>query len=174
MSARCQIRVSAKQLIFQEDGAEEVWLYHHCDGYPTHMLPELLKAYKEAIAPKVYTGGIKLEKAWEAGRPGKAAAYMIAADPGAFEPQSKQDQDFHGDIEWFYEVMCTNPNGGASGPKIPKWEVQIYTTLPGFWDSPKKSLLNLQAQGDIVALAKKAKSIELCRVLRLALIPSQR
>ena len=164
MSTRCQVRVSAKGLIWDPEGEnDEVWLYHHCDGYPSYMLPEILKGYKAAIAPKVYKhpkGETKVDKAWEAGRPGKAAAYIIATEPGGFEPQSKQDQDFHGDIEWFYEVICTNPNAGASGPRVPKWTVQVYTTMRGFWDNPKESYLKLRFQGDIVAIAKRAKELE--------------
>ena len=165
MSTRCQIRVSAKGLVWDpEGGQDEVWIYHHCDGYPSSMLLEILKGYEAAIAPRVYCKGTKnefvSEKAWEAGRPGKAAAYIIGVDPGGFEPQSKQDQDFHGDIKYFYEIILSNPNQGASGPKVPRWHVQVYTPVSGFWDNAKESHLKLRVQGDILALAKKAKTIE--------------
>lgn len=160
MSTRCQIRISAKDLMWDADGTkDEVFVYHHCDGYPSHMLPEILKGYQSAIAPKM-CGASSYDKSWEAGRPGKAAAYIIAVDPGGFEPQSKQDQDFHGDIEYFYEVVASNPNRGASGPKVPRWSVSVYKTLTGFWDMPTPEFMELIAHGDIVSLAKRAKRLE--------------
>ena len=100
MSTRCQI-------LIKEEGLrdEQIMLYHHSDGYPEHILPEIKAAY--ALATKDKTN------AWRAGRAGKAASYLCAIDPGVFEPEV--GLDLHGDIDYFYELYVCET----------KWEIQI-------------------------------------------------
>src|SRR5258705_11745476 len=103
MSTRCQVEVKASGLPWE---AETVVLYHHCDGYPTGMLPIIEAAYTLATTP----GKHSINYAWQAGRPGKAAAYLCASDPSGFDVESSTD--LHSDIEWFYSIECQTPNGG--------------------------------------------------------------
>ena len=98
MSTRCQVRVVADGFAGgHEDKA--ITLYHHCDGYPTNMLPLMLSAF----APD-----------WMHERPGKAAAYLCAVDPGGFEPE--EGHELHGDIEWYYVLHVT----------AELWAVQVF------------------------------------------------
>jgi len=98
MSTRCQVKVVAGGFAGgHEDKA--ITLYHHCDGYPNNMLPLMASAY---------------ENDWQHERPGKAAAFLCAVDPGGFEPE--EDHELHGDIEWYYVVYVT----------ADLWEVEVF------------------------------------------------
>ena len=125
MSTRCQILVKTKGLSWEDD---EVMLYHHCDGYPEHMLECIKRGYQLS------------GKDWEAGRAGKIASFLCAAHPGSTEPES--GQKFHGDIEYFYELTAIN-GGGGSIDERPIWEVKVYSTTTGFWDNPNKKHMKL-------------------------------
>ena len=149
MSTRCQVRVLEAGLPWNNGIDAQhfpIMLYHHSDGYPTHMLPKLLEAYQKAIAPKWY-GTSEYPNAWVAGRSGKSAAYICSVDPGSFEPEA--GNDFHGDIEWFYEIVCVNHKQGD-----PTWDVRVFVTGPGFRDNPDRDHLVEVEHGDIVALGR--------------------
>ena len=120
-----------------------IQLYHHCDGYPTNMLP-LMASHKG--------------NGWQAGRAGKLAAYLIATDPGGFEPEP--ELGLHPDIEYFYRVTTHNKNGGATS-EIPRIEVEIYVPSDGFWDAPDLEHMRKLA-GPILleTAARQAKKIE--------------
>lgn len=102
MSTRCQTKIVGTDF----EKHEAITLYHHCDGYPSNMVPLLASAY----APD-----------WEHGRVGKAAAYVIATDPGGFEPESSHA--LHGDIEWYY-VLSISSQGHVAD--VPKWNLTVY------------------------------------------------
>ena len=89
MSTRCQVKVMGTDV----NGSHAFTLYHHCDGYPSYMLPIIGKAYTDK---------------WQAERPGKAAAMLCAADPTGYEVE--QGHSLHGDIEYYYVVDVTGGN----------------------------------------------------------------
>lgn len=108
MSTRCNVHVIQEGVSWEEI----VQLYHHCDGYPTNMLPLFVAAFE------------KSGKGWKAGRAGKAASYLCVADPGEFEPESHLG--LHGDIEFFYKLFVSNSKNGSMAEK-PEWFVQVFT-----------------------------------------------
>jgi hypothetical protein len=101
MSTRCQVKVT-------ELNGDSVTLYHHCDGYPSNMLPLIASAYKPD---------------WEHGRVGKVASFLCEVDPGSFEPESGHAK--HGDIEWYYILRITNPNG-IHVNSCSVWTIEVY------------------------------------------------
>ena len=107
MSTRCNVQVIQTGV----DWKQEIQLYHHCDGYPSNMLPLIAKAFR------LSKGG------WEAGRAGKAASFLCAVDPGQMEPE--QGMTPHGDIEYLYKITVCNNNGGTIGEK-PEWLVETF------------------------------------------------
>jgi hypothetical protein len=143
MSTRCQVLVEQKGAGWNQ----KVMLYHHCDGYPTNMLPLILRAFKEG------------EIGWEKGRAGKVASFLCAADPGGFEPES--GFQLHGDIEWFYHLKVVNKQGGSMAEK-PSWIVDVYRPGEGFWtkDNPTMKDLKLVTAGEIGSLTAVAGKIE--------------
>ena len=155
MSTRANVRITAEGLGWED----EVQLYRHCDGYPTSVLPSLAKAYK-------WSGG-----GWEAGRPGKAAAYICAASfqkakkagdlelaPYVpYEPDS--DLRLHPDIEWVYRVVLVNHHSGITTEE-PTWEVEVYKPKRGFWDKPEFENCVLIGRGEVRFMAKHAAKIE--------------
>ena len=96
MSTRCQVKIQGTDV----NGSAAFTLYHHCDGYPSYMLPLIASGYKDV---------------WQAARAGKAASMLCAADPTGFELE--QGHDLHGDIEYYYVVNTTS--GG--------WTVTAYS-----------------------------------------------
>jgi hypothetical protein len=132
MSTRCQVRVISEGMY----SAGGVTLYHHCDGYPSGMLP----LFAEAFA--------KFGKGWEAGREGKVAAFLCAADPGGFEPEA--GHDLHGDIEYYYKLFAVNKHGGSTMER-PRWEVEVYQA---------GSMKLLHPRCDVTLLADKGRAIE--------------
>lgn len=123
MSTRCQVQVIQEGM---GDWDAKITLYHHSDGYPNYMLPCIEKAYQ-------LSGG-----QWEAGRAGKVASFLCAADPGQFEPEA--GHSLHGDIEYFYKLYCLNGSNGSL-TEHPRWEIAIYKPKDGFWDKPTLSML---------------------------------
>ena len=101
MSTRCQVQV--------RHGDEQITLYHHTDGYPSYMLPLFGKAYELS------------GKGWQAGRVGKIASFLCAADPGVFEPE--EGAKLHGDIEWYYRI---EPTGETHIGACPLWHITVY------------------------------------------------
>ena len=101
MSTRCQVKVSGGL------NREHVTLYHHCDGYPDHILEDITETY------------LRVAKTWEGYRAGKVAAHLCATHPGGFEPE--EGHALHGDIEFYYQIEI----GDESKP----WLV-IVNTVP--------------------------------------------
>jgi hypothetical protein len=108
MSTRCQVRVEGGI----NSPGDTVTLYHHCDGYPTGMLP--------LIAQAVEGRG----EDWKMGRAGYAASVIIAQDQDGYEPES--GHRLHGDIEWYYVVKVGKPG----------WEVEVWR--PSHDGTPEK------------------------------------
>lgn len=103
MSTRCQVKVKELGV---EDDSEAFTLYHHCDGYPSAMIPLLAGAYQPE---------------WKHGRIGKAAAFVLAEDPDGYEME--QGHELHGDIEWYYVLeIQSETHVGA----VPKWFLTVY------------------------------------------------
>ena len=147
MSTRANVRITSEGL----GGWEEVQLYRHCDGYPTSVLPSLAKAYK-------WSGG-----SWEAGRPAKAAAFIIAAnyEPArerngvSYPPCTPYEPDglqLHGDIDWLYRVIVINHHGGVIS-EMPIWEVEVYKPMAEFYNEPSFENCRLVKRGEVIALA---------------------
>ena len=113
MSTRSQVEVKSKGLPWEEDA---LMLYHHTDGYPTHILPLIQKAY--------IIGSHKEYEDWRLGRAGKVASFLCAADPGVFEPE--KSNELHCDIEWFYELEARNSKQGTLD-ESPRWFVTVYS-----------------------------------------------
>lgn len=142
MSTRCNVHVIQQGL----DWEEKVQLYHHCDGYPTNMLPLFAKAFEQ------------YGKGWEAGRAGKVAGMIIATDVGQFEPES--DTKLHGDIEYFYLIEVRNSAECSMADK-PSWFVTVFAPKEGFWNnSDLEHLGKLAGPLEVVKAAKQAERIE--------------
>ncbi len=143
MSTRANVHVTQTGTGWEET----VQLYHHCDGYPTNMLP-LMASHKA--------------EGWKAGRAGKLAAFIIATDPGGFEPE--KDLRLHGDIEYFYRITTQNNNGGSSKEK-PEILVEVFavgdSNFEKFWDTGDPKLLKkLAGPLPLAKAAKQAAKIE--------------
>ena len=108
MSTRAQVQVI-------EDGKVELTLYHHTDGYPSHMLDCIRNAAQVARG----TEFAKIGWAWEAGRAGKVASFLCTAHPGTMEPEA--GHALHGDIEYLYRLNVDK----ACDPKTRYWEAEI-------------------------------------------------
>ena len=142
MSTRCQVNVKAEGLNWETEG---VTLYHHCDGYPSNMLPLIAEA-------------MSIGSSWQLGRPRKAASFLCASDPGQFEPEA--GHDLHGDIEFFYQIWCVNPKGGTINDDC-TWEVQVFVPIKGFWGAPDMEHLHPITERMSVSLAaEQAEEIE--------------
>ena len=93
MSTRCQVIVC--------DQSDEIWFYHHWDGYPSAMIPQLQRFLNHVRA------GLIRDNA------GQAAGWLLRdhlvdnSVPGYawkasdYEPCAAR---LHGDIEWLYRV----------------------------------------------------------------------
>ena len=118
MSTRCQITV-----VQEEAGWDEkITMYHHCDGYPEHIIEDLMTTYTGLMVRKEYAPGLFASSEWQAGRAGKVAAYLCATHPAGFEPEA--GHDLHGDILFHYTLYLKNHKGGCMDDK-PTWEVEI-------------------------------------------------
>jgi hypothetical protein len=116
MSTRCQVKVTGKDI----NNADSHTLYHHCDGYPSAMLPLIASAYTND---------------WQAGRIGKAAAMIVSADPTGYELQ--QGHSLHGDIEFYYVVDVTDGNWCVCAYSVP-WECDSISCMTKLCDLPVK------------------------------------
>lgn len=127
MSTRCQVRV-----IQEEQGWDaSITLYHHSDGYPEHIIPDIVEAYA------------KFGEHRGAGRAGHVAAFLCAVDPTSFEPE--EGHELHGDIEYYYTLWVGRG----------QWEVEIRQPNNSFDESSvmknlkivqKRTLLGLLAE----------------------------
>lgn len=153
MSTRCQVIVKAEGLAWSP---EDVMLYHHCDGYESNMLPLIQRGLAAILKPvENYRGVLTAENAWQAGRPGKAAAWLCSVDPSGFEVES--GTKLHGDIEYLYVITAVNKSQGSMDEK-PTWNVDVYQPREGtnFWDEPKIESMEKTNSGEINKLAKAA------------------
>ena len=98
MSTRCQVKVTGTDF----NNSPDISLYHHCDGYPSYMLPLIGQAYIDC---------------WQAGRVGKAAAMLCANDPTGYEIE--QGNDLRGDIEYYYVVNVTKGQWEITAFRVP-------------------------------------------------------
>ena len=105
MSTRCQVKIQGTDF----EPKEAVTLYHHCDGYPSNMVPLLAGAYKPN---------------WQHGRVGKVASYVVAEDVVGFDIEDSHD--LHGDIDWYY-IIKVSSKGDVTD--IPKWTLEVYDVL---------------------------------------------
>lgn len=103
MSTRCQVKVKEYKV---DDDKEAFTLYHHCDGYPSAMVPLLAAAYQPE---------------WKHGRIGKAAAFILAEDPDGYEME--QGHELHGDIEWYYVLEIKSESHVGA---VPEWFLTVY------------------------------------------------
>jgi hypothetical protein len=85
MSTRCQVQVVSQ-------GRNIRTLYHHTDGYPSHMMPRLVAADEKFHA----------EQYWQYTSIHKVENYLVAEDPSAYEIEP--GHELHGDIEWLYRI----------------------------------------------------------------------
>jgi hypothetical protein len=145
MSTRCQVKVIQEGMDWQE----EITLYHHCDGYPEHMIPTIAKAFNYK-APRFTKRDYD---SWEKGRAGKVASFLCWSDPGQFEPEV--GHELHGDIEYYYKIYCVNHQNGSVADK-PSWEIEIYKPVDGFWDKADEGhLILIIKRTGIATLLKK-------------------
>ena len=133
MSTRCQVKVVQSGLEWEQ----AITLYHHCDGYPTGMLPLFVEAWENALKYLVAeanrfgfgpTHTVETVNTWELGRAGKAAAFLCYCQPDQFEPEEGHKR--HGDIEWYYTLYCNNLKGGTIDDKC-SWEVEVEDVYKG-------------------------------------------
>jgi hypothetical protein len=92
---------------------ERVTLYHHCDGYPSGMLPLFAEAFEKFR-----------EEGWKLRRAGHIASFLCATDPGGFEPEP--GHELHGDIEYYYRLYTMNEHGGSADERG-RWEVEVFS-----------------------------------------------
>ena len=126
MSTRSQVQVRCKPNNFAAGHeGQRITLYHHTDGYPSYMLPKILSAYRDGPERQWRESDASLAEwvafwapdgsfdRWQYERPGKAAGFLCATDPGIFEPEDSHD--LHSDIEYYYIVYVA-----ADG-----WDVEV-------------------------------------------------
>lgn len=103
MSTRCQVKITEYGV---KNSKEAITLYHHCDGYPTGMVPLIAAAYKPE---------------WKHGRVGKAVSFVVAEDPDGYDIE--QGHELHGDIEWYYVLAIKSETHVAA---VPEWFLTVY------------------------------------------------
>jgi len=103
MSTRCQVKVKEFGV---ENDQEAFTLYHHCDGYPSAMVPLIAGAYKPD---------------WKHGRIGKVASFVVAEDVEGYEVE--QGHELHGDIEWYYVLEVKSETHVSA---VPEWFLTVY------------------------------------------------
>ena len=113
MSTRANILVQSRD--------EKILLYRHCDGYPGSVIPSLQAAFRLS------------DGNWEAGRPYKAASYIIAEGvrPEGGAPYTAYEAlpylELHGDIEYYYQVTCIAGLGDSpSLRRLSKWVIDVF------------------------------------------------
>ena len=113
MSTRCQVKI---QKFGVKNDTDAVTLYHHCDGYPSVMVPLMAQAYQPE---------------WKHGRVGKVASFVVAEDPDGYEVE--QGHAIHGDIEWYYVL---DVKSDSMVDATPEWFLTVYE-VPGVVKSTK-------------------------------------
>ncbi len=163
MSTRCHVLVENPA---EKDEDNKILLYRHCDGYPTIVLPSILRAFQMSDATDKGYG-------WQAGRVLKVAGFIIAE---GFRPKSKKAgaydgayiayeplpyKQLHGDVEWLYRVQIKASNG------VIQWFVKVLRPTKKFWagEGNKEAIwknTRTVAKGYIteIGIEKSAKEIE--------------
>jgi hypothetical protein len=129
MSTRCQVKIKEFGVT---DPDNEFTLYHHCDGYPSSMVPLIAAAY----APD-----------WKHGRVGKAAAFVVAEDVEGYDME--QGHALHGDIEWYYILSIRDE-------QVPEWTLRVYQVV----GEPVLEDMRLVFNGPIAEAVKKSATME--------------
>lgn len=137
MSTRAQVKIEAKKLLKGYRGAGSTTLYHHTDGYPTHMLELFSDAWKSANSQK-YKSHIN--------SPSTVTSYIIASEPDVFEIE--KSHKLHGDIEWYYKIHPSTEEK--------EWTVDIYKVPFG----ENKKLFAVKKGLTVNEAAKQAEAIE--------------
>jgi len=134
MSTRCQVKIKELGV---DNPQEEFTLYHHCDGYPSAMVPLIAGAYKPD---------------WKHGRIGKAASFVVAEDTDGYELE--QGHELHGDIDWYYVLeVKSEMHVGA----VPEWFLTVYV-VP--YDSRSVKDMRKVFEGKIQDAVPLAESME--------------
>lgn len=137
MSTRSQVTIVMEGC----DWSDKATLYHHCDGYPEHIIPCIAKA-RELIGDD-----------YNSGRTGKVAAFLCAAHPGGFEPEGSNE--LHPDIEYHYTLHLVNTQGGCLREK-PTWYIEIRQPRQAFSAAPTIERMKLTTKRTLFeAVAKK-------------------
>ena len=147
MSTRCQVRVIQRAIdIFNKPWEEDVTLYHHTDGYPEYMIPIIWNAYNFTDEEEsIFESNKASFRSWQKERAGKVASFLCWADPGVFEPEA--GHELHVDIEYYYRIYCTNPDGKQMQTDLPPyWEIEILVPDGDFWDDPVESNLKIHTK----------------------------
>ena len=121
MSTRCQVKVTGIDI----NGSASFTLYHHCDGYPSNMVPLIQKAYQDT---------------WQAHRIGKAAAMVVSADPLGYELE--EGHDIYPNVEFYYVIDITADESRS-------WVLSVYEVPYG---SKHTFDMNLLGNGEINSL----------------------
>jgi len=126
-----------------ESPHEAITLYHHCDGYPTAMLPLMAQAFQEHG-----------KRGFRSGRAGHVAAFLCATDPEGFEPEDSHE--LHGDIEWYYRLVVAE---GRQYHDPATWVVSVYSPnrYDGTPEQPGKLILSPM---DILAAGADSEAFE--------------
>lgn len=112
MSTRSQVKVEN-----DVGDVRKVTFYHHWDGYPQHILSDIVNTFKDMVEEA------DKNKAYKGGRVGKVANGLCGTCK-SFEPLDYHE--LHGDIEHYYLLKLRNPEGTHVGIK-PEWDITHYT-----------------------------------------------
>ena len=152
MSTRCQVRISSGNELSKNSPdffapEPDTMLYHHCDGYPSNMIPIIAKTFRWGYKPRtLYKGGEpNIYYRYQMDRPGYIASHLCYHDPTGFSVENL-DVGLHGDIEWYYKINTKGSNDSV------KWEVSIYSAQIQREGDPK---LHLVLTGDILKLVTR-------------------
>lgn len=111
MSTRCQVQVEGRYYESNKDNEEAFMLYHHCDGYPSNIIPLIVKAFE--AGQELTPSGCELCC------PAKVASLLCHVDPMQFEPLNHFD--LHYDIAYFYKVIV-----GRNDKDEVEWKIMVY------------------------------------------------
>lgn len=134
MSTRCMVKIKGS----------EVQFYHHCDGYPGHMLPLFKKAVAIGAKPEGYGWDPGYTDTMPLCRPEKAGALLCAADQKGWyiEPNVGGPDGHHADIEFAYEIHL---EGNERSLESICWKVRVFEGFDNL--QPVGPMVNLWATG---------------------------
>jgi len=106
------------QLIRESRGA---LLYHHCDGYPSWMGPELERLLEEA---KAYLDKIDRSYWWDSERVGALMVLLSGGSDSLYGvPDFQPCLELHGDVEYLWRIYLGLGDGA--------YEIECFRV---FWD----------------------------------------